>query len=384
MATLPLFIFALAALVMPATALFFQSRDSTVRSVIQTCSAKMTGTGRDHCYDMLGCIIDGLPSTYAARWSAGASILAFTPTIVGLMSNSVQEVTAVAEESVFLATLLCVSSVTAFSSRFEDRDTDGPLVLWGKRTFSPESAVEDIANVIRANKPKGGKFWRDTQLQNVCAGVVLVVLSAGIWYDIYQVTRYGIITFACHVKLNVCLWVGLAQLLGLLNVALRHHLFHVRKINFRSQIKPARESVLGSLVPARIRRPFANLGPPSTTLSSNPRLLAAQKESQAQSLTLILRSPRSTQTRWVVQTATAIASYALYTYGTVVLASVIMIPASDAVRVIVVLSSGAGFGRLVGYWSISQSRTGRRRILVNVPAAHLDELARVIVGDGVA
>src|ERR1700730_12439156 len=119
MATLPLFLSAVAALVTPTTSLFFQSRDATVRSVIQTCSTQVE-SGRRNCYEMLGCVIDRWPSTYAARWSAGASILAFTPTIVGLMSNSIQEV----EESSLLATLLCVSSVTAFSSRFEDRDAD--------------------------------------------------------------------------------------------------------------------------------------------------------------------------------------------------------------------------------------------------------------------
>jgi hypothetical protein len=101
MATLPLFLSAVAALATPTTSLFFQSRDATVRSVIQTCSTQV-GSGRRNCYEMLSCVIDWLPSSYAARWSAGASILAFAPTIVGLMSNSVQEVAAVAEESTLL------------------------------------------------------------------------------------------------------------------------------------------------------------------------------------------------------------------------------------------------------------------------------------------
>jgi hypothetical protein len=381
MATLPLFLSAVAALVTPTTSLFFQSRDATVRSVIQTCSTQV-GSGRRNCYEMLSCVIDQLPSAYAARWSAGASILAFTPTIVGLMSNSVQEVAAVAEESTLLATLLCISSVTAFSSRFEGRDADGPLVLRDKRAFRHQFAVEDIADVIRANKPKGAEFWRDTRLQNLCVGVVLVGLSAGIWYEVYQITRYGIITFACAVKVNVGLWVGLAQLLALLNVALRHHLFDVRNIYFRSQTKLPRKSLPRTLVPVILVRLFANLEPQSTTWSSNSELLSVLKESHTQTLTLVLRSRRSTQTRWILQTATAIASYALYTYGTVVLASITMIPASDAVRAVVVLSVGAGFGRLVGYWSVSQSRTGRRRVVVNVPLAHLDALARVVVGDG--
>ena len=288
-----------------------------------------------------------------------------------------------AEESVLLAALLCVSSVTAFSSRFEDRDADGPPVLRHKRAFTRESAVEDIADVVRANTPKGAKAWQDTHLQNLCAGVLLVGLSAGIWWEVYQVTRYGIITFACPVKVNVGLWVGLAQLLGLLNIALRHHLFDVRKIHFQSPPEPSRKSPPRTLVPAiLLLLPFMKSGPPSIISSSNSHLLSVLEESHTRTLTLVLRSPRSTQTRWLLQTAIAITSYALYTYGTVVLASVTMIPASDAVRVIVVLSIGAGFGRLVGYWSVSLSRTGRRKVLVNVPPAHLDELAHVIAGNG--
>jgi hypothetical protein len=106
-------------------------------------------------------------------------------------------------------------------------------------------------------------------------------------------------------------------------------------------------------VPAILLRLFANPEPQSTTWSSNSQLLSVLKESHIQTLTLVLRSRRSTQTRWILQTATAIASYALYTYGAVVLASLTMIPASDAVRAVVVLSVGAGFGRLVGYWSVS-------------------------------
>ena len=380
MATLPLFVSTVAALATPATALLFQSRDATVRSVIQTCSTQVAD-GPRQCYDMLSCVIDGVPSDYAARWSAGASILAFIPTIVGLMSNSMQEVAAVAEESVLLAALLCVSSVTAFSSRFEDRDADGPPVLRHRGAFSRESAMEDVADVVRANTPNGAKLWHDTQLQNLCAGMLLVGLSVGIWWEVYQVTRYGIITFACPVKVNVALWVGLAQLLGLLNVALRHHLFDVRRIHFQSPAEPSRKSRHRSLIPAIFLLSFTKLGPPSIISSSNSHLLSVLEESHIRTLTLVLRSPRSTQTRWFLQTATAIASYVLYTYGTVVLASVTMIPASDAVRVIVVLSIGAGFGRLVGYWSVSLSRTGRRRVLVNVPPAHLDDLAQVIAGN---
>ena len=98
----------------------FDSRDAVARSVIEACRTH-TPDERAQCYLMLQCIISNIPSDFTARWSAGASILAFIPTTVGLMSNSIQETISMADESVILAVALSLSSITAFNSRFGDR-----------------------------------------------------------------------------------------------------------------------------------------------------------------------------------------------------------------------------------------------------------------------
>lgn len=52
--------------------------------------------------------------------------------------------------------------------------------------------------------------------------------------------------------------------------------------------------------------------------------------------------------------------------------------AADALRVVVVVSVNAGIGRVVGYWAISSLRKGKKAILVDVPAAHIDKLSAMI------
>ena len=85
------------------------------------------------CYEMLRCILDNVPSDFTARWSAGSSILAFIPTIVGLMSNSINEITSIADESVILALALSVTSITAFSRRFGDGPSRSTGTLFGEQ-----------------------------------------------------------------------------------------------------------------------------------------------------------------------------------------------------------------------------------------------------------
>ena len=52
------------------------------------------------------------------RRSAGAGILSFMPTIVALTSNSIDEISLVAEESTILALVLGICSSSAFTTRF--------------------------------------------------------------------------------------------------------------------------------------------------------------------------------------------------------------------------------------------------------------------------
>lgn len=312
---------------------------------------------------MIRCILSTIPSDFTARWSAGANILAFIPTIVALLSNSIHEVAATADESIVLAVALSLSSVTAFISRF------GHMPLRASETFFGEKDENRKAERLRGiwekiekqvEKIKGqGRtpWWWHRNLNIGVLYILLLALSAGIWYEIYETTRYGVIVNACPIKVNVGLWVGLSQLLTLLNVVCRKFAFDIRTVEFKSQNTPISQAMTPRGRPA-----------PSAT--------AAQKRGE-RSVAVILRSPRNTFLRWALQTFTAIASFTLYTFGTVVLASITLIPASDAIRTLAVLTIGAGVGRLVGYWKASPLRTGSRIIIVDVPADYMKEFFEI-------
>ena len=95
------------------------------------------------------CIFEGVFSNYPARWSAGASILAFIPTIVVLMSNNIDEVTAFAKEPIFLAITISLSSVTIFSSPLEDGTTALKPRYQNLRTVHLQAARDDILKLIK-------------------------------------------------------------------------------------------------------------------------------------------------------------------------------------------------------------------------------------------
>lgn len=180
---------------------FFDSRDAVARSVIENYRAH-TPDERSQCYLMLRCIINNVPSDFTARWSAGASILAFIPTIVGLMSNSIQETISIADESVILAVALSLSSITAFNSRFGDRLERLSDFLFKEREWGHTNihtalwAMESIMAEARKSHP----WWQRNNTQIYATSLIALVLGAGVWYEAYEITRYGIIVFACPVK----------------------------------------------------------------------------------------------------------------------------------------------------------------------------------------
>lgn len=339
-------VFLLSVATMPCLAYhLFNSRDPVVRPIIEQCRANTPNEHeRSACYAILRCVLDKVPSDYTARWSAGASILAFIPTVVALMSNSITEISSTADKSSTLAVILSLSSVTAFISRFEDAPTRSSHTFFhndhNRNTEHLQSAWTTIHRLmIDKERRRHSSSWRGRNAQCCAFCVVLLVLGAGIWYEVYQISKYGILVNACPIKVNVGLWVGLSQLLALVNVACRGYFFDIRKTAFRFR-----------------------------SLQSKP----------SPSFCIILRSPRTTTLRWTLQTSTAIASFVLYTYGTVILASTTLIPASDAIRAMVVLTASAGFGRLVGYWAASPSTTGNRIIVVDVPAEYLDDFQKLV------
>lgn len=153
----------------------FQSHYPAVHSAIEKC--RVEWPDEKPCDNMLSCVLDNVPGDYPARWSAVASMLAFIPTIVGLMSNSVIEVTAIAEESTFLAIAVSLSSVTTFSSRLGNEIT---AVKLGYQDVSPaylEAARANIINLIKDNTQKHSREWWNARMQNAFVGTFLIGAS---------------------------------------------------------------------------------------------------------------------------------------------------------------------------------------------------------------
>ena len=235
-----------------------------------------------------------------------------------------------------------------------------------------------LENWISNNKTQPRKTWRlPWRISKYAICILLIALSASIWYEVYQITRYGIITFACPVKVNVGIWVGMSQLLVLLNVGCRHYAFDIRVVRFRHREVglPTRNQATTPLPSNCERKSAAFPSADSNRESSvapvlvkvNEPLVAPIPVETSAPVTIILRSFRSPLLRWLLQTFTAIASLTLYTYGTVILASMTLIPASDAIRAMTVLAISAGVARLIGYWVISPSRRGNGFMMIDVP-----------------
>ena len=329
----------------------FNSRDAHARSVIEACRAQAPHE-KAQCYEMLRCILDNVPSDFTARWSAGASILAFIPTIVGLMSNSINEITSIADESFILALTLSITSITAFFRRFGDGPTRSSGTFFeeqGGNEIRVQAALSILKDAI-SRTPKPLLWWQSSQMHIYVLSLVAITLGAVIWYEVYEVTKYGIMTFACPVKVNIGIWVGLSQLLCLANLSGRSVLFDTRTVHFRA----------GDAVSP----------PPPHPTGSFPYVKGS---------VIVIRCPRDTLPRWIFQTFTAIASFILYAYGTVLLASTTLVPASDAIRALVVLTAGAGFGRMVLYWLSGPGRRGRHVVVVDVPADCVADFASSIL-----
>src|SRR2546430_12080847 len=61
----------------------FRTKSGKVRPIITECIAKPANiSDSTQCYAVLNCILDNVTIGFLARWSAGASILAFIPTVV--------------------------------------------------------------------------------------------------------------------------------------------------------------------------------------------------------------------------------------------------------------------------------------------------------------
>ena len=80
---------------------------------------------------------------------------------------------------------------------------------------------------------------------------------------------------------------------------------------------------------------------------------STEVKSQIENVTILLRYQRSRWPRRALQFFTAVLGFSLHAFGTVIIVSMTLFEVADAIRVVVAVAVNAGFGLLVGYWSIS-------------------------------
>ena len=73
-------------------------------------------------------------------------------------------------------------------------------------------------------------------------------------------------------------------------------------------------------------------------------IVSPEIENQMENVVIALRCLRSTWQRDALQFFTAVLSYSVYIFGTIVLASMTLFEAADALRAVVAVSVNAGFG----------------------------------------
>ncbi len=369
-----LFLYCALNLVIPSLCFrVFDSRSPVVRSVIEQCVSNTTNE-KLQCYSILRCIIDHSPSEVLARWSAGASILAFIPTITALLSNSINEVSLIADKSFLLAVALSLSSVTAFNARFRDKSDTSTRAIFVESSVGSNQSQAAWAKLkdlmLSTEKKRSRSRWLGWKIRNYAMCLMLFALCALVWYEVLQITRYGNIAFVCSVKVSVGIWALLSQLLTLLNVGCRRCGFDTRAVSYRS-----REVRLPTSHQAMTPSPATIAGQQKVVPSANGRPAPIDT---SEPFTIILRAPSHTTLWRLLQTFTAVASFTLYTYGTVILASMTLIPASDAVRAMTVLAAGAGFARLVGSWGVLPSTTWNNVVVVDVPPDCMEDFHELV------
>lgn len=90
--------------------------------------------------------------------------------------------------------------------------------------------------------------------------------------------------------------------------------------------------------------------------------------------TVILRCQKDGMLPQAIQAVTSLVSLALYAYATAVLGGMMMFPASDAVRGMVMFAVNTGLGRIIGSYAISQDHYWRTTVVVDVVRWQIDEL----------
>jgi hypothetical protein len=328
-----------------------------------------TGTGIDEealCSTFLRCILYQATGDYPTYWSSAASILAFIPTIVGLLSNSIEEIVAIADESPMLALFLALSSTASFTSRFTNSEVPQMFEQHAGYVLAAEkSIVHLVSRGLRQNERARGQRWFENgNFHLTIATTALMMCTGGVWYSVWTLTRYACLVWSCPSKFHVSLWVALSQVLAVLNIALRSSVFRTEQIVVR--------------IPRNGGGTTPESSVPVALQSGQPQIPLEAREPRPDRATIdvniILRCRRHGKRRWFIQTTSSVISYSLYTFSTVVLASMVLISPVTAVYIMVVFSVAGGVGRLVGYWAKSSLRLGKPVTVFDVPAIHIRDL----------
>jgi hypothetical protein len=142
-----------------------------------------TGTGIDKkatCSTFVPCILYQATGDYPSYWASAASILAFIPTIVGLLSNSIEEAVAIADESPALAILLALSSTASFSSRFTNFEVPRIFEQHPDYTLSAQKLMVDlVARSLHSNEKGRTRRWLDNKTFHIVGATIALFGCAG-------------------------------------------------------------------------------------------------------------------------------------------------------------------------------------------------------------
>ncbi|KAF2231309.1 hypothetical protein EV356DRAFT_294875 [Viridothelium virens] len=331
-----------------------------------------TGTGIDEkslCSTFIRCILTQATQDYPAYWSASSSILAFIPTIVGLLSNSIEEIVAISFESPLLGLLLALSSTTSFSSRFTESQPPQTFERHPDYVLAVQQGVVDyISKNLRHARRRDRRGWVENEnMHTVVVIIGLAGCTVGVWYFVWFLSRYGVVVWSCPTKIHTPVWIALSQTLVVLNIAFRSWLFRTEQIRLRisnGEANSARMSREHDFHTEQNRR----------SSHESHESHDFQSDETYKSITVLLRCRRRGLKRWVVQTITSIISFGLYTFATVFLASMTFITPVKAISVMVAFSVAGGVGRLAGYWARSSLRVERRVLLFDVSEKRIGEL----------
>lgn len=335
----------------------------------------LTGTGIDEsatCSTFLRCVLSQATDDFPTYWSAAASILALIPTIVGLLSNSIDEIVAVADESTILALFLALSTTVSFSSRFTD--SQAPQIFEhnpGYVLAAEKQIVRAVQEEFRQNNESQSKSWYRNPTMHMTAAITLLLIAAGgIWYSVWVLARYGIVVWSCSNKFHTALWVALSQVLIIINIALRSLVFHTERIKLRVPNHTSSNYVS--------RKAQSSTHKPADDQISMLQRRKSPAGETTSEITIVLRCRRGGWKRWCIQTISSIVSYGLYTFSTVILASMALIWPPDAVYIMVAFSAAGGVGRLVGYWASSSLRLGKGIATFEVPSVHMRDVKETL------